>query len=78
MTTFIAISTLTSDINFYSRLIQMRDDFGKPIFSCVSVQLSCADCIAEGKAETCRHLLHLVCFSLSLSLSFFNDLFPLL
>lgn len=61
LTTFIAISTLTSDINFYSRLIQMRDDItGAPIFSCISVQLACADCIAEGKAHSCKHLLHLV------------------
>ena len=40
-TTLLAISTLTSEINFYTRLMKLRDRLtGKPIFTFLSVELS--------------------------------------
>ena len=41
-TSLIAISTLTSEINFYTRLLRMRDKTtGLPLFTSISVQLAC-------------------------------------
>ncbi len=60
-TTLLAISTLTSEINFYSRLLRMRDKVTQlPVFTFLSVQLACAACKAEGKVIDCVHMLHLV------------------
>ena len=60
-TSLLAISTLTSEINFYSRLIKMKDNLTQePIFKTFSVELACADCKENGKATECRHMLHLV------------------
>jgi hypothetical protein len=60
-TTLLAISTLTSEINFYTRLMKMRDRLtGKPLFTFLSVELACAACKAEGRATECVHMLHLV------------------
>jgi hypothetical protein len=60
-TSLLAISTLTSEINFYTRLIRMRDkQTGQPMFKVLSVQLACEKCKEEGKAVDCIHMLHLV------------------
>lgn len=60
-TTLLAISTLTSEINFYTRLMKMRDRLtGKPLFTFLSVELACAACKAEGRSTECVHMLHLV------------------
>ena len=60
-TSLIAISTLLTEVNFYTRLMRMRDKVtGEPLFTCLSIQLSCRKCIDDGKAHECRHMLHLV------------------
>ena len=60
-TCFLAISTLRDEINFYTRLMRMKDRMtGQPMFTCLSVQLACPKCRDEGKAADCIHLLHLV------------------
>jgi hypothetical protein len=60
-TTLIGISTLTSEINFYTRLIRLKDKAtGLPLFTVMQVELACAKCKEEGKAVDCVHLLHLV------------------
>jgi hypothetical protein len=60
-TSLLAISTLTSEINFYSRLLRMRDKVTNlPLFSVLSVTLACAKCREDGKAADCAHMLHLV------------------
>lgn len=60
-TSLIAISTLLTEINFYSRLLRMRDKITNlPLFSVLSVTLACAKCREEGKAGDCAHMLHLV------------------
>ena len=57
----IAISTLTSEINFYTRLMRMRDRVTNlPLFVCLNIQLACKKCIEDGKAHECQHMLHLV------------------
>lgn len=60
-TTLIGISTLTSEINFYTRLIRLKDKAtGLPLFMVLQVELACAKCKDDGKATECVHLLHLV------------------
>ncbi|MGK3946612.1 hypothetical protein ABK046_50665, partial [Streptomyces caeruleatus] len=40
-TTLLGISTLTSEINFYTRLMRMRDPAtGLPMFMCTSIELA--------------------------------------
>jgi hypothetical protein len=60
-TSLLAISTLTSEINFYTRLLRMRDKLtGLPMFVSLSIELACRACIDAGKAADCVHKLHLV------------------
>ena len=57
----VAISTLTSEINFYPRLIKMRDPAtGRPLFVTRSIELCCEKCKEDGKSHECVHMLHLV------------------
>jgi hypothetical protein len=57
----VAISTLTSEINFYTRLIQMIDPATeRPLFAIRCIELCCDRCKAEGKQIECVHMLHLV------------------
>ena len=60
-TSLLAISTLREEVNFYTRLMRMRDRLtSAPLFTCLSVQLACKQCIADGKPADCVHMLHLV------------------
>ena len=55
------ISTLTSSVNFYSRLIKMRNKTtGAPLFNIFQVELACPACIEKGAASQCVHRLHLI------------------
>jgi len=57
----VAISTLTSEINFYTRLIKMQDPAtGRPLFVTRSIELCCEKCKEDGKSHECVHMLHLV------------------
>ena len=57
----VAISTLTSEINFYTRLIQMVDPAtDRPLFAVRCIELCCERCKEEGKQAECVHMLHLV------------------
>lgn len=60
MTTLIGISTLTSEINFYTRLFKLRDEItGAPIFLSMSVELACQHCKDEG--NYCNPLSRILC-----------------
>jgi len=57
----VAISTLTSEINFYTRLIQMVDPgTDRPLFAIRCIELCGERCKEEGKQAECVHMLHLV------------------
>lgn len=57
----VAISTLTSEINFYTRLIQMVDPAtSRPLFTSRCIELCCDACKEAGKSSECVHMLHLV------------------
>ena len=60
-TSLLAISTVTSEINFFTRLLRMRDKTTNlPLFTTLSVTLACDACREEGKGAECPHMLHLV------------------
>jgi hypothetical protein len=60
-TSLLAISTVTSEINFFTRLLRMRDKTTNlPLCTTLSVTLACAACREDGKAAECPHMLHLV------------------
>lgn len=57
----LAISTLTSEINFYTRLMRIKDRVtGEPVFKTFQVELVCQKCKDAGKGHNCQHMLHLV------------------
>ena len=60
-TSFVAISTLTSDMNFYTKLISKLDPQTQlPVFKSIQIQLACQACIDAEKAHECVHLQHLI------------------
>lgn len=60
-TSILMISTLTTEINFYSRLNKMRDPVTNlPLFVCLNITLACQECIDNGKSHECVHKYHLV------------------
>lgn len=60
-TSILMISTLTSEINFYTRLIKMKDAItNDPLFVCLNIRLACQACIDEGKSADCVHMYHLI------------------
>ena len=57
----LAISTLTSEINFYTRLMRIKDPAtGERVFKTFQIELACAKCKEMGRAGDCQHMLHLV------------------
>jgi len=61
VTSLICISTLTSDVNFYTRLFKIKDPVtGLPVFAQLQVTLACNTCKDAGLAAQCKHMLHLV------------------
>lgn len=60
-TSILMISTLTSEINFYTRLMQQKDPVTSlPMFVCLKIMLACPSCIEKGKSADCVHMYHLV------------------
>lgn len=58
---FIAISTLTSEMNFYTKLISKIDPLTSlPVFKSIQIQLACEACIDAEKAHECMHMQHLI------------------
>jgi hypothetical protein len=52
---------LTSEINFYTRLIKMIDPVNsRPLFQTRCIELACEKCIEDGVGHECVHKLHLV------------------
>ena len=55
------ISTLTTDMNFYSKLISKVDPLtNTKMFKAIQIQLACQSCINAEKAHLCTHMAHLI------------------
>lgn len=52
---FIGISTLDDPFSFWSQMIELADDDGKPVFKTIRYSLVCEDCIKKGLETTCKH-----------------------
>lgn len=60
-TSFIAISTLTSEMNFYTKLISKVDPLTlEPVFKAIQIQLACQACQDAEKSFDCMHMQHLI------------------
>ena len=47
--------------SFYTRLFKVLDPVtGLPVFAQLQVRLACEQCMEDGKAAQCKHMLHLV------------------
>lgn len=57
-TCMIALSTIQGQDNYYSQLLNLRDEItGRPFFNIYKFNLACEACIATNKAKDCKHRL---------------------
>lgn len=57
-TCMIALSTIQGQDNYYSQLLNLRDETtGRPFFNIYKFNLACDACIASNQAKTCEHRL---------------------
>lgn len=54
----LAISTPDDENNFYSKLVQLKDDDGNPMFLVYKVGLACEECIRNRCPEDCNHVVY--------------------
>ena len=54
------ISTPVNTFNYFSKLLELKDEEGNPIFLSYSVDLSCKRCRAGKHPEQCRHMIHML------------------
>jgi len=59
-TVMLIISTPTNSFNFFSRLMQLKDKSGRPLFLVLSADLVCQRCKKTEHPENCRHLVYLL------------------
>lgn len=52
----LAISTPDDENNFYSKLVQLKDDNGDPMFLVYKVGLACEKCIRNRVPQDCTHV----------------------
>jgi len=52
---FIGISTLADPFNFWSQMIDLVDDDGRPVFKTIRYSLVCEACAKAGLEDTCKH-----------------------
>jgi len=53
----LCISTILDSGNHYSKMMEMVDDYGHPIFESIKITLVCDDCLKTDHPEKCRHKL---------------------
>jgi hypothetical protein len=53
----LAISTIRGVHNFFSRLRNLKDDKGEPVFNTVDFRVECKRPECEGRADNCPHIL---------------------
>ena len=57
-TCMIALSTIQGQDNYYSQLLNLRDEItGRPFFNIYKFNLACDACVAANKAKNCKHRL---------------------
>ena len=56
----IMISTPVNTFNYFSKLLELKDGDGRPIFLSYSVDLVCKRCRDGDHPEQCRHMVHML------------------
>jgi hypothetical protein len=54
---FIGISTLADPFNFWTQMLELKDEDGRQVFKTLRYTLVCDDCARQGKEDTCKHKL---------------------
>lgn len=54
---FIGISTLADPFNFWTQMLELKDEDGREVFKTIRYTLVCEDCARAGKEESCKHKL---------------------
>lgn len=57
-TALICISTILDSFNFYSKLMELKDENGEPFFVTHTFVMACPACQDAGIPETCTHMFH--------------------
>ena len=57
-TALICISTILDSFNFYSKLLELKDENGDPFFVTHTFVMACDQCQADGTPEKCTHMFH--------------------
>lgn len=52
----LGISTAEDEFNFYSQLMDQKNDGGQPMFKTLRIVVACKDCIAADKGKECKHM----------------------
>jgi len=55
-TALICISTILDSFNFYSKLMELKDENGDPFFVTHTFVMACAKCQENGTPESCTHM----------------------
>ena len=53
----LCISTLLDGGNHYSKMFELKDSIGQPLFETISISLVCDDCMKTDNPEKCTHKL---------------------
>lgn len=53
----LCISTILDSGNHYTKMMELQDDYGKPVFETIKITLVCDDCMKTEHPERCRHKL---------------------
>ena len=56
----IMISTPVNTFNYFSKLLELKDGDGNPVFLSYSVDLVCKRCRESEHPERCRHMVHML------------------
>jgi hypothetical protein len=54
-TALLAISTAQDEFNYYSRLLELKDAQGQPLFRVIRIGLACEACVEKGQGRQCKH-----------------------
>jgi hypothetical protein len=54
---FIGISTLADPFNFWTQMLELKNDDGREVFKTLRYTLVCEECARVGKEDTCKHKL---------------------
>ena len=55
-TALICISTILDPLNYYSKLLELKDERGEPFFQVHKFIMACDACLEKGTPQSCTHM----------------------